>query len=114
MKKSQQTKTLTISLPIALYKTLELKAQKNDRSKNYLVRKALEVHLDGTSSEKASKKTIPYTVVNRRPGDIASCYATAKKANTELNWKANRTLAEMCSSGWEFQRRLYGGNSAAS
>jgi predicted DNA-binding protein len=55
-KKSQQTKTLTISLPIALYKTLELKAQKNDRSKNYLVRKALEVHLDGNVSEKTSKK----------------------------------------------------------
>lgn len=58
--------------------------------------------------EKASKKTIPYAVVNRRPGDIASCYATAKKANTELNWKARRTLFEMCSSGWEFQRKLYG------
>jgi len=56
MKKSQQTKTLTISLPIALYKTLELKAQKNDRSKNYLVRKALEVHLDGNVSEKAPAK----------------------------------------------------------
>lgn len=64
--------------------------------------------------EKVSKKTIPYAVVNRRAGDIASCYATAKKANTELDWKASRTLAEMCSSGWEFQRRLYGENSAAS
>lgn len=55
MKKSQQTKTLTISLPIALYKTLEVKAQKNDRSKNYLVRKALETHLDFGSSEKSNK-----------------------------------------------------------
>jgi len=64
--------------------------------------------------EKASKKTIPYALVNRRAGDIASCYATAKKANTELNWKANRTLAEMCASGWEFQRRLHVSNSAAS
>ena len=64
--------------------------------------------------EKVSKKTIPYTVVNRRTGDIASCYATAKKANIELNWKANRTLAEMCSSGWEFQRKLYGVSSATS
>ena len=64
--------------------------------------------------EKASKKTIPYAVVSRRAGDIASCYATAKKANTELNWKANRTLAEMCSSGWEFQRRLNSANSTAS
>ena len=64
--------------------------------------------------EKVSKKTIPYAVVSRRAGDIASCYATAKKANTELNWKANRTLAEMCSSGWEFQRRLNSANSTAS
>jgi len=64
--------------------------------------------------EKASKKMIPYAVVNRRPGDIASCYATAKKANTDLNWKANRTLAEMCSSGWEFQRRLNSAGSTAS
>jgi UDP-glucose 4-epimerase len=64
--------------------------------------------------EKVCKKTIPYAIVNRRAGDIASCYATAKKANTELNWKANRTLAEMCSSGWEFQRRLNSANSTAS
>ena len=64
--------------------------------------------------EKASKKTIPYTVVNRRIGDIASCYATAKKANIELNWKAKRTLSEMCSSGWEFQRKLYGASSSNS
>jgi|APGre2960657423_1045063.scaffolds.fasta_scaffold00067_19 predicted DNA-binding protein len=56
MKKSQQTKTLTISLPIELYKTLELKAEKNDRSKNYLVRKALEAHLDGKVVEKTSNK----------------------------------------------------------
>ena len=34
MKKSQQTKTLTISLPIALYKTLEVKTERFDRSKN--------------------------------------------------------------------------------
>lgn len=63
--------------------------------------------------EKASKKTIPYVIVSRRASDIASCYATAKKANIELNWKAKRTLVEICSSGWEFQRRLYGAKSAA-
>ena len=56
--------------------------------------------------EKASKKTIPYAVVNRRAGDIASCYASADKANKKLAWRAKRTLMEMCSSGWEFQRRL--------
>jgi UDP-glucose 4-epimerase len=54
--------------------------------------------------EKASKKNIPYVITNRRPGDIASCYAAANKAYTKLGWKANRTLAEMCFSSWEFQR----------
>jgi UDP-glucose 4-epimerase len=56
--------------------------------------------------EKASKKTISYSVVNRRPGDIASCYASADKANELLGWRAKRTLIEMCLSGWEFQLRL--------
>jgi UDP-glucose 4-epimerase len=57
--------------------------------------------------EKASKKNIPYTITNRRPGDIASCYAAANKAYTKLDWRANRSLAEMCFSSWEFQSRLH-------
>lgn len=58
-----------------------------------------------TAFEKASKKSIPYTITNRRSGDIASCYATAKKANTKLGWKASRTLSDMCFSAWQFQRK---------
>lgn len=58
IKKSHQTKTLTISLPSILYKGLELKAKKTDRSKNYLVRKALESFLEGMAqSENGNKKT---------------------------------------------------------
>lgn len=60
--------------------------------------------------EKASKKTIPYAIVNRRAGDIASCYASADKANQILGWKAKRTLIDMCSSGWKFQRGLHSDN----
>jgi len=56
--------------------------------------------------EKASKKSIPYTIVAPRPGDISSCFASADKANLILGWKARRTLAEICSSGWKFQRAL--------
>lgn len=56
--------------------------------------------------EAASQKNIPYQVVARRPGDIASCYAATDKVNKMLGWKAKRSLAEMCASGWQFQSRL--------
>jgi UDP-glucose 4-epimerase len=59
-----------------------------------------------------SKKTIPYSVVDRRPGDIASCYALVDKANKVLGWKANRLLVDMCTSGWQFQNQLDHANSS--
>ena len=52
----------------------------------------------------ASQKNIPYKIVNRRPGDIASCYAAPDKANNILGWKATRPLVEMCASSWAFQQ----------
>ena len=60
----------------------------------------------------ASEKTIPYSVVNRRPGDIASCYALVDKANKVLSWRANRSLVDMCASGWQFQNQLHNANSS--
>jgi len=63
--------------------------------------------------EKASKKTIPYAIVNRRAGDVTSYYASADKANRILGWKAKRTLIDMCSSGLKFQLGLRGDNSSA-
>jgi UDP-glucose 4-epimerase len=56
--------------------------------------------------EKACGKKIPYLIVGKRPGDIASCYAAPAKANQILKWKAGRTLQEMCESAWAFQRNL--------
>ena len=58
----------------------------------------------------ASQKNIPYKVINRRPGDIASCYAAPDKANKILGWRTTRTLAEMCASSWAFQQRLHAPN----
>ena len=55
----------------------------------------------------ATQKNIPYKVINRRPGDIASCYAAPDKANKILGWRTTRTLAEMCASSWAFQQRLH-------
>ena len=47
---------------------------------------------------------VPYEIVGRRPGDIASCYADASKAERELGWKAKRGLKEMCRDAWRFEK----------
>ncbi|MGC9323492.1 MAG: UDP-glucose 4-epimerase GalE [Desulfomonilia bacterium] len=53
--------------------------------------------------ERASKRTIPYTVVGRRPGDIAVCYADPSKAEKELGWKTRKGIEEMCEDAWRWQ-----------
>ncbi len=53
----------------------------------------------------ASGCDIPYQVVARRPGDIASCYADPSLAHEELGWKAEKGLDEMCRDGWNWQSR---------
>jgi UDP-glucose 4-epimerase len=53
--------------------------------------------------EKASGKTIPYDIVARRPGDVASCYADVTKARNELQWHAEKTLEEACADSWRWQ-----------
>lgn len=53
--------------------------------------------------EEASGKEIPYRITDRRPGDIASCYADPSKAEHELNWKARRDLVDMCKDSWRWQ-----------
>lgn len=53
--------------------------------------------------QKASGKKIPYKITERRPGDIAACYADPAKAEKELNWKATRTIEEMCADTWRWQ-----------
>ncbi len=54
----------------------------------------------------SSDRSIPYEVVGRRPGDVASCYASAEKAEKLLKWKATRDLKSMCSSAWKWQEPL--------
>ena len=53
--------------------------------------------------EQASGRRITYNVTGRRSGDSAVSYANADKALRELNWKAERTLAQMCESAWKWQ-----------
>ncbi len=54
--------------------------------------------------EKASGKNVPYKIVDRRPGDIAVCYADATKAKNELGWVATRGIDEMCRDSWNFTK----------
>jgi UDP-glucose 4-epimerase len=54
--------------------------------------------------ERVSGVAIPYEVVPRRPGDIATCYADAGKAKALLNWQATKTLEDMCRDTWRWQR----------
>ncbi len=44
----------------------------------------------------ASGREVAYKIVDRRPGDVAMCYANPKKANEELGWKAKFGIKEMC------------------
>ncbi|MER2040593.1 UDP-glucose 4-epimerase GalE [Desemzia incerta] len=53
--------------------------------------------------EKATGQKVPYEIVDRRPGDIASFFADASKAAKELDWKAEFTLEEMCRDSWKWQ-----------
>jgi len=53
--------------------------------------------------EKASGKNIPYQIVDRRPGDIATCYADPVYAEERLGWKAECELDEMCEDTWRWQ-----------
>ncbi|MGG2094487.1 UDP-glucose 4-epimerase GalE [Bacillus sp. S13(2024)] len=53
--------------------------------------------------EKVSGKTIPYKFTERRPGDVAVCFADSSKAERELGWKAKRGLEEMCADSWRWQ-----------
>jgi UDP-glucose 4-epimerase len=53
--------------------------------------------------EQACGRKIPYRIVSRRPGDVASSYADPTKAKRELGWSATRGIAEMCADVWRWQ-----------
>ena len=53
--------------------------------------------------EEASGRPIPFEVVDRRPGDVAECWADPSFAQTSLQWSADLTLEEMTRSSWRWQ-----------
>lgn len=65
--------------------------------RGYSVREVIEAF------SRACGNPIPYRIVGRRPGDVASCYADPSLAQRELNWHATKDLKEMCADTWRWQ-----------
>lgn len=59
--------------------------------------------------ERATGAPIPYTVTDRRPGDIAVCYADPTAAARDLGWKAVRDVDDACRDSWRWQSANPGG-----
>ena len=55
--------------------------------------------------EEATGVKIPYAIKPRRAGDIATCYASAEKAEKELGWKAEYDIKDMCRDSWNWQSK---------
>ena len=57
--------------------------------------------------EDANGIEIKYEITDRRPGDIAVCYADPSKARDELGWVAERDLEQMCRDAWRYANRTF-------
>jgi UDP-glucose 4-epimerase len=53
--------------------------------------------------ERACGHPLAYEIVDRRPGDVAASYADPTRAETELGWRATRTVDDMCVDAWRWQ-----------
>ena len=53
--------------------------------------------------EKVNGVKVPYKIEDRRPGDIAECWADPKKARELLGWTAEKNLEDMCRDAWRWQ-----------
>lgn len=55
--------------------------------------------------EEASGKAVPYRIVARRPGDVATCYADTSLAESLLGWRAKLDIHAMCRDAWRWQSK---------
>lgn len=58
--------------------------------------------------ERASGRPIPYSLVDRRAGDVAACYADPSLAHALIGWSAKRGIEEMCADTWRWQQQSAG------
>ncbi|OIQ75162.1 UDP-glucose 4-epimerase [mine drainage metagenome] len=59
------------------------------------------------SFAKASGHAVPYKIVQRRPGDIAQCYADPDLALDAIGWQATRNIEQMCADAWRWQENAH-------
>jgi len=55
--------------------------------------------------EEVSGRPVPYSLTDRRPGDVASCYASCELAASELGWRSKLSLQDMCRDMWTWQSK---------
>lgn len=52
--------------------------------------------------QRVNNVTVKYEIKDRRPGDIATCYADPSRAKQELDWQATKGIEEMCRDTWNY------------
>jgi UDP-glucose 4-epimerase len=57
-----------------------------------------------TSFAQVNGVEVPYKITDRRPGDIATCYADPAKSRELLGWQAEKNLRDMCWDAWRWQK----------
>ena len=55
--------------------------------------------------EDVNKVKVNYRIAERRPGDIATCYADASKANKELGWHTTKDIKDMCRDAYNYVKK---------
>lgn len=55
--------------------------------------------------EKVNQIKVPYEIIDRRPGDLATVYTDASKAKKELGWETKLTVEDMVKDAWNFEER---------
>ncbi|QST00940.1 UDP-glucose 4-epimerase GalE [Pontibacillus sp. ALD_SL1] len=53
--------------------------------------------------EHVTQTTIPFTIADRRSGDVAVSYADVRAAERELGWKSTKGIEDMCKDAWRWQ-----------
>lgn len=56
--------------------------------------------------EKVNEVKIPYKIVPRRSGDIATCFADVTKVKNELGWQTTLGIEDMCRDMWHFEMKF--------
>lgn len=54
--------------------------------------------------EKISGRKVAYNIVERREGDVATCFANSEKALKKLDWKTKYNLDDMCRDAWHWEK----------